>query len=1116
MGRRQDGGRSAVDATLLVIGVGLVLAGVLGPEVTIADTRIESLAWWVRGPVIAVGTVLAGWAMWSARTPAPDLRGDHGVWGAAPRVPSRLVARPDLAERTVRALRPGGRPVALTGMGGAGKSSLAAGLWRTRWRAPGEAQGMWRRAPKEAWRVWRRAPREAWRLRRRFRHGMTWLDATPGQDPVELLAEIGRRLGVGEAAHFTTVRAGRDVLAAALRRRRVLIVVDNVWEPAPVQALLELAPRCGLLFTTREKDVATTVHAIPVDVDALSDDQALELLGRWTGRRAAALPAAARRVCARLGNLALGVAMAGAMVAKGRSFDDVLALIERGLDRVGADLDPRYQYGTLLAAIEASLSGLATADSDRYERLAVFAGRGPFSRAAAEKLWGPRTPPAEAGDLLADLVGRSLLTAAGPGWYVAHDLQYEAMVTRLGGDALTAAHEYLVERYRQEYPGGWARSAADPYLGPRLVGHLLEAGCRDEVRKVLADVGWVQARLAHGGPAALLADYVHADDTLSRQIARALRLSADAVGADPSLVPGQMAGRLRGHPDEQVAAWARALDRSGRGLWPVGPDAALTPTTEPLLQTLTGHTGYVEALAITPDGGTVVSADYGAVRVWDLAGRSAPRVLLKGHDIQRSVAISADGGTVVAGGDDGVVRVWDLAGGGPPRVLSRRTGPVYSVAISADGATVVSGGDDGVVRVWDLHGDAGPRALPGQTGAVGAVAISADGTVVAGGDQVVRVWDLARGTGHRVLPGRTGTVSSMAMTADATIVVAGGRDGLIQVWDLAGDTGPRVLSTSDEFALSVAIGADGGTLVSHDGNSVVVWDLPGGAAPRVLSGHPGAVHAVAITPDGGTLVSGGGDDAVRVWDLTDGIAPGNLSRHTGVTFSAAISGDGGTAVTADRDAVRVWKPIGGASRVLAEHGGLVHSVAISADGATVVVADGMVRVWDLHDGDPPRVLSRRGGLARSVAISADGTTVASSGYDGVVRVWNLAAGDRLRVLSRRLGPVHSVAISADGTKVAASGDKLVRVWDLTGATAPHTLSGHTTAVNALTITADGTTMVSGDAVGRICLWSLPQARIIASWAGEDPIVHCHVIPGQPLKIGVSRRHGPPYLLELRE
>jgi WD40 repeat protein len=53
------------------------------------------------------------------------------------------------------------------------------------------------------------------------------------------------------------------------------------------------------------------------------------------------------------------------------------------------------------------------------------------------------------------------------------------------------------------------------------------------------------------------------------------------------------------------------------------------------------------------------------------------------------------------------VRVWDLAGAAAPRVLTGtgHTGNVSGVAVSADGRTAVSGGRDGTVRVWDPAGD---------------------------------------------------------------------------------------------------------------------------------------------------------------------------------------------------------------------------------------------------------------------------------------------------------------------------------------------------------------------------------------------------------------------------
>ena len=120
------------------------------------------------------------------------------------------------------------------------------------------------------------------------------------------------------------------------------------------------------------------------------------------------------------------------------------------------------------------------------------------------------------------------------------------------------------------------------------------------------------------------------------------------------------------------------------------------------------------------------------------------------------VAVSADGRMAVSGGSDGTVRVWDLAGDAAPRVLTGHAGPVNAVAVSADGRTAVSGSADGTVRVWDLAGDAAPRVLTGHAGDVNAVAVSADGRIaVSGGDDgTVRVWDLAGDAAPRVLTGQ--------------------------------------------------------------------------------------------------------------------------------------------------------------------------------------------------------------------------------------------------------------------------------------------------------------------------------------------------------------------------
>ena len=174
---------------------------------------------------------------------------------------------------------------------------------------------------------------------------------------------------------------------------------------------------------------------------------------------------------------------------------------------------------------------------------------------------------------------------------------------------------------------------------------------------------------------------------------------------------------------------------------------------------LTGHDrADVAAVAVSADGRTAVSGGSdGTVRVWDLAGAAAPRVLT-GHDGRclRGGGQRVDGRTAVSGGNDGTVRVWDLAGTRRAAGAHRPRRRGRAVAVSADGRTAVSGGGDGTVRVWDLAGAAAPRVLTGHDGrGVCAVAVSADGrtAVSGGGDGTVRVWDLAGAAAPRVLTG---------------------------------------------------------------------------------------------------------------------------------------------------------------------------------------------------------------------------------------------------------------------------------------------------------------------------------------------------------------------------
>ena len=161
-------------------------------------------------------------------------------------------------------------------------------------------------------------------------------------------------------------------------------------------------------------------------------------------------------------------------------------------------------------------------------------------------------------------------------------------------------------------------------------------------------------------------------------------------------------------------------------LYAGGMDKTVTvwsPTGE-LLQTRTGHLGWVTALAITTTSPTpsvgasnsmpyLYSASTDAIYRWTAAGDAVDQRLL-GHEwsINCLAAVLREAGGVCSGGDDKTVRVWS-DGGLCTHVLDHPA-KIASLAFTADGGQLFVGMSNAAIHGWDAAGWARTVTISGH------------------------------------------------------------------------------------------------------------------------------------------------------------------------------------------------------------------------------------------------------------------------------------------------------------------------------------------------------------------------------------------------------------------
>jgi WD40 repeat protein len=935
-------------------------------------------------------------------------------------------------------------------------------------------------------------------VRRAFPDGIFWL--TFGQEPnLSALQTELWTMAKGEPREFVSPNLGQVALREIFERKRCLLVLDDIWQSAHTTPFEILGDQGRLLITTRDREILAALGADTRDLDVLDAASARNLLARWANVSANELPFAANEVAKQCGYLPLALSLAGAQVAGGTPWNDLLTALKQG------DLEfLNHANRSVFKALSLSLRALPEREAARCHELGVI----PEDTAAPEsvvlKLWGESTLDAIHGrQLLLRFKNKALLSLAGeaPNREVRlHDLQGDYL--RLVAGDLSAAHGRLLDAHARDLPDTetpavrWALlPASETYLWRHLFHHLLGADRADEAAKLARDPRWLAAKLKASGVPALLADLTllveRAPTPESRHVEAALRLESGWLHLHPEALEGLLYNRLlcSGVSPLEIEQITPGLRPSLRLKHPVNLGEG---------RVFRGHSRGVSGCAYSPEGSRILSASEDKTLCeWDRASGNLIRSF-EGHSSTVSAcAYSPDGSHVLSASWDYTLCEWDRASGNLVRSFEGHSNCVTACAYSPDGSRILSASWDNTIREWDRASGNLIRSFEGHTGSVDACAYSPDGSRIlsASWDNTIREWDRASGNLIRSFEGHSSTVTACAYSPDGSRILSASWDNTVREWDRASGNLIRSFGDYSSPVAACAYSPDGSRILSAAYDATLrEWDRASGNLIRSFEGHSDAVYACTYSRDGSRILSASHDNTLREWDRPFSDLVRTFERHSNVVCACAYSPEGSRVLSASEDnTLREWDRASGALiRFFEGHSDRVTACAYSPDGSRILSAseDNTLREWDRTSGDLIRFVDGHSDRVTACAYSPDGSRIVSASGDQTLREWDCASGELICSFEAHSSHVNACTYSPDGSRIVfASADQTLREWDCASGRLVRSFEGHTGPVTACDHSSDGSRILSASWDQTLREWDRASGDLIRSFEGHSAIVN---------------------------
>lgn len=245
------------------------------------------------------------------------------------------------------------------------------------------------------------------------------------------------------------------------------------------------------------------------------------------------------------------------------------------------------------------------------------------------------------------------------------------------------------------------------------------------------------------------------------------------------------------------------------------------------LETLKGHTDWVQAVAFVDDNRMILSCGKDrTLRMWLASAQWESKILHQGDFALMALAVDSFKQHVAIAGFGPEIWIYSLFDGSLVKKLVCECNDQRAIAFSNDGRRLACGGRDGAIRVWDWQSDQRPLEQTLHHDRIRSISFSDNDQVIS---TVAEDRHLVR---YQLEAGK--------ILIDRKII------------------GGRLLSMTNIDSETIAVaGSD---------NTIRLIEVVSGTEVNRLVGHDGSVAVMVRSGD--RLVSGSFDTTIRIWDLS--------------------------------------------------------------------------------------------------------------------------------------------------------------------------------------------------------------------------------------------------------